>query len=64
MSIEIRQMVVKSNIVQREGCGGANSANGADHGDSAGKDTPEFREALLDDCRSLILAMLEERRER
>lgn len=53
MSIEIRELVIKSTIVDRP----------AEGGDAAPL-TPALREALLRECRQLVLSLLRERGER
>jgi len=57
MSVEIRQMVVKSNVLQR-----------CEAGDAAEKDkvqpSEEARSAILEECRKLVIEMLRERKER
>ncbi|HEX7645089.1 MAG TPA: DUF5908 family protein [Burkholderiaceae bacterium] len=55
MPIEIKQMVVKSNVVQA--CGGEAEADG--------KAMPEAeKKALLDECRRMIQEALREAKER
>lgn len=54
MSIEIRELVIKSTIVDRP----------AEAGDEAPPLTPALREALLRECRQLVLNLLRERGER
>jgi len=56
MSIEIRQMVVKSNVVQRgESCGGNNEETSAE---KTGK------QEILEECKRLILETMQEMKER
>lgn len=57
MSIEVRQMVVKSNVLQRCEQDGAN-------GREAVRIHEDSKNELLEECRKLILEMLRERRER
>lgn len=54
MSIEIRELVIKSTIVDRP----------AGEGEPAAPLTPALRDALLRECRQLVLALLRERGER
>lgn len=55
MSIEIRQLLVKSNIVERAGDNDSNDAV---------PDKQEFKAEILDECRRLTMVLLNERRER
>lgn len=57
MSIEVRQMVVKSNVVQR-----AEQDNPCGEGGDGLKE--ETKREMLDACRKLILEVLRERGER
>lgn len=54
MSIEIRELVIKSTIVDRP----------AESGDEATVLPPAVREALLRECRQLVMSLLRERGER
>jgi hypothetical protein len=54
MSIEIRELVIKSTIVERP----------ADGAEAHALLTPALREALLRECRQLVLSLLRERGER
>jgi hypothetical protein len=54
MSIEIRELVIKSTIVDRP----------AEGGEEIAPFTPALREALLRECRQLVLSLLRERGER
>jgi hypothetical protein len=54
MSIEIRELVIKSTIVDRP----------ADSGEPAAPVISALRESLLRECRQLVLSMLRERGER
>lgn len=55
MSIEIRQMVVKSNVVQRCESGGGNEETSAE---KTGK------QEILEECKRLILETMQEMKER
>ncbi len=54
MSIEIKQLLIKSNIVQRQEC---NETDSAEEGLAA-------NEELLAECRRLVLDILRENKER
>lgn len=54
MSIEIRELVIKSTIVDRP----------AEGGEDIALLTPALREALLRECRQLVMSLLRERGER
>jgi hypothetical protein len=54
MSIEIRELVIKSTIVER--C--------ADAADASAPLVPALREAVLRECRQLVISLLRERGER
>lgn len=54
MSIEIGELVIKSTIVERA----------REPDEEAAQPAPAWREALLRDCRQLVLALLRERGER
>jgi len=54
MSVEVRQMVVKSSVLQR---------SEADEKDSV-QNPDESRQAILEECRRLILETLREMKER
>lgn len=54
MAVEVRQMVVKSNVLQRGERDNARDEQNMD----------EFRKAILDECRAMILEALQERQER
>lgn len=54
MSIEIRELVIKSTIVARP----------ADSGETPAVLTEALREALLRECRQLVVSLLRERGER
>ncbi len=54
MSIEIRELVIKSTIVERP----------AESDEERALATPALREALLRECRQLVLSLLRERGER
>ncbi|HEY8023231.1 MAG TPA: DUF5908 family protein [Burkholderiaceae bacterium] len=54
MSIEIKQLLVKSNIVQK--C--------EDEGDDKAAEQAALTKSLLEQCRSLILEIMNENRER
>ncbi len=54
MSVEVRQLIVKSNVLQR---------SEADENDDA-ENPEETKKAILDECRKLILETLQEMRER
>ncbi len=54
MSIEVRQMVVKSNVLQRS------EADGNDRV----QNPEENKKVILEECRKLILETLQEMRER
>lgn len=54
MGVEVRQMIVKSNVVQRE-----EAAQGADC-----QVSDEARNALLEECKRLILETMREMKER
>ncbi len=56
MSIEIRQMLIKSDIVQRCDAGGEGDADGA-----ATKEQ-SMKQELLAECRRMVELMLAERR--
>lgn len=61
MSIEIRQMLIKSQVVQRAADESGTSAGASDGDDAA------LRPALRDwraECRRLIVEVLDERKER
>jgi len=55
MSIEIRELIIKSTIVERPVDGGD---------DDLAMRIPALRETLLRECRQLVLALLRERGER
>lgn len=54
MSIEVRQMVVKSNVLQRHESEGLDSVQNHE----------ETRKAILDECRKIVLETLHEMKER
>lgn len=54
MSIEIRQLLVKSNVVQRTETEEIDNAQNSE----------EFRVAILDECKKLIFETLQEIKER
>jgi hypothetical protein len=54
MSIEIRELVIKSTIVDRP----------AEASEEAAPLSPALREALLRECRQLVISLLRERGER
>jgi hypothetical protein len=54
MSIEIRELVIKSTIVDRP----------AEEGEAAVPLTAALREALLRECRQMVVSLLRERGER
>ncbi|MHB1098474.1 MAG: DUF5908 family protein [Burkholderiales bacterium] len=54
MAVEVRQMVVKSNVLQRSERDNA--------GDEQNMD--ELRKAILEECRAMIREALQERQER
>jgi hypothetical protein len=58
MAIEIRELVIKTTIVERDGGAG----NGA--GAQASAPPPAFKEEILSACRQLIQNALRERGER
>jgi len=60
MSISIRQLTIKSNVVQR--CEGG-SGSGTDNAE-ASEQQMELKEEILEECKNLILAMLEQKGDR
>jgi len=56
MSIDIKQMVIKSNIVQRE--------EDCDSDCSCDSDTEQLRETMLAECRRLVQELFNARKER
>lgn len=54
MSIEVKQMIVKSNVLQRRELGEEDRVQNSE----------ETKKAILDECRRLILEALREIRER
>lgn len=59
MSVEIRQMVVKSNVLQR-----CESDDVAATDKDKAQVPEEARSDILEECRKLVIEMLRERRER
>ena len=59
MSIEIRQLLIKSDIVQRCADGG-----GDDEGGGPTNAQQDLKDQVLLECRKMILAMMSERGER
>ena len=57
MSIEIRQLLIKSNVVQR-------CATGGEGGGDADEQRAEMHEDILAQCRELVLDILAQRGER
>ena len=60
MSIEIKQLLIKSNIVQR--AYGGESASGSEPESS--EEQQEVNEKLLEECRRMILDIMREKEER
>jgi hypothetical protein len=58
MSIEIRELVIKSTIVDRPADDGATAAA------TAAAPVAVLREAILRECRQMVLSLLRERGER
>ncbi|MDI3464970.1 MAG: hypothetical protein OJF50_003791 [Nitrospira sp.] len=56
MTIEIRQMMIKSTVLQK--------ASEEVSGDSSGQNMDTMKESILVECRQLFLELLREQRER
>ena len=54
MSIEIKQLLIKSNIIQRQDCNESDSS----------EDNPLANEELLAECRRMVLDIIREKEER
>lgn len=59
MSIEVRQMVVKSSVLQRQGRGGESVVAAGD-----ARMQERTKNEILAECRRLIAELLQERKER
>jgi len=58
MSISIRQLTIKSNVVQK-----CENGSGTDNAE-ASEQQMELKEEILEECKNLILAMLEQKGDR
>ncbi len=56
MAIEVRQLLIKSTVLQEQGSG--------KNGSNAPADLQEIKEDILAECRQLLLEMLREEQER
>lgn len=60
MSIEIKQLLIKSNIVQRAACGSGDSTSESD----SSEEQDVVNDKLLEECRRMILEIMREKEER
>lgn len=64
MSIEIRELVIKTTIIERPADAAASTGAATSSAVASAAPSPAMREAILRECRQLVLKLLRERGER